>query len=280
MPRTEQVSVTVAGVMTTGVDLGAQPARTAVAVIEWHPESAEITEMRVGVDDRAIVELAASSNRVGIDCAFGWPDEFVDYVRAHQRGAHPDPATRGIDGRRLLAYRETDRAVRTLTGRLPLSVSTDRLGLTAMRCADLLAAFADAGSVVDRSGTTGRLVEVYPAASLRLWGVDVAGYKTRPDDRRRAAANLRSAAPWLRLDAATAILLEQSDDALDATVAALTARAHTLNGTHRPPDAAIERARREGWIALPSRPLAELGPSQPRPAPYSSPNTLEGTPPS
>ncbi|MAB81678.1 hypothetical protein [Microbacterium sp. UBA3394] len=37
------------------------------------------------------------------------------------------------------------------TGRWPLSVSTDRLGLTAMRCAGLLGRIADKGGTVDRS---------------------------------------------------------------------------------------------------------------------------------
>ncbi|MCK6079817.1 DUF429 domain-containing protein [Microbacterium sp. EYE_5] len=244
--------------ITTGVDLAAQPARTALAVIAWRGDHAELEHLQLGADDDTIVRLSRDSARVGVDCAFGWPDEFVAYVTANARGDAPHPDHRGLDGRRRLAYRDTDRAVQTLTGRLPLSVSTDRLGLTAMRCADLLAAFGAAGDTVDRSGLTGHLVEVYPAASLRLWGVDVTGYKTDAAARVRATANLLDHAGWLRVDTAQRALMEASDDALDAAVAACVARAHAVGATHPIPEDARARARREGWIALPDGPLARL----------------------
>lgn len=249
--------------ITTGVDLAAQPARTAVAVVDWRGWGAELTTLRLDNTDDDIVGFAAGSTHVGVDCAFGWPDDFVAYIAANARGEAPAPDLRGIEGRRLLAYRETDRATHRITGRLPLSVSTDRLGLTAMRCADLLAGFADAGDVVDRSGATGRLVEVYPAASLRLWGVAVSGYKTDAAARSTATANLLAAAPWLAVTPGQRALMETSDDAVDAVVAALIARAHALRATHPVPPAALDRARREGWIALPSTPLAGLDPTRP-----------------
>jgi len=249
-------------VITTGVDLAAQPARTAVAVVDWRDGGAELATLRLDNTDDDIVGLAAGSAHVGVDCAFGWPDDFVAYVAANARGDAPDPDLRGIGGRRRLAYRETDRATHRITGRLPLSVSTDRLGLTAMRCADLLAAFADAGDDVDRSGATGRLVEVYPAASLRLWGVDVAGYKTDAAARPTATANLLATAPWLDVSPPQRALMEASDDAFDAVVAALIARAHALHATHPVPPAALDRARREGWIALPATLLADLDPTR------------------
>ncbi|MFI8633356.1 DUF429 domain-containing protein [Microbacterium sp. NPDC077663] len=248
--------------ITTGVDLAAQPARTAVAVVDWRAAGAELTTLRLGNTDDEVVRLAHGSARVGIDCAFGWPDEFVAYVAAHTRGEPPHPDLRGITGRRRLAYRETDRAIQSRTGRLPLSVSTDRLGLTAMRCADLLAAFADAGDTVDRSGATGRLVEVYPAAALRTWRVDVAGYKTDAAARVRATANLLAAAPWLTVSPEQRGLMEASDDPFDAVVAALIAGAHAQGATHPVPPAEADRARREGWIALPTGPLADLDPAR------------------
>lgn len=248
--------------ITTGVDLAAQPARTAVAVVAWGADGAELTTLRLDNTDADVVRLAQGSAQVGIDCAFGWPDEFVAYVSAHTRGEPPHPDLRGIAGRRRLAYRETDRVIQSLTGRLPLSVSTDRLGLTAMRCADLLAAFAETGDNVDRSGATGRLVEVYPAAALRTWRVDVTGYKTDAAARVRATANLLDRARWLTLSPAQRALMEASDDAFDAVVAALIARAHALRATHPVPPAHADRARREGWIALPSTPLADLDPTR------------------
>jgi hypothetical protein len=53
--------------------------------------------------------------------------------------------------------------------RRPVSVSTDRLGVTAMRCAHLLHRWSN-GQHIDRTGP-GRFVEVYPAAALVRWGL-------------------------------------------------------------------------------------------------------------
>lgn len=59
----------------------------------------------------------------------------------------------------------------------PLKVSADRIGATAMRCAFLLAALEAEGVEIDRSGRTGAVVEVNPAAALTRWRLPFAGYK-------------------------------------------------------------------------------------------------------
>lgn len=76
----------------------------------------------------------------------------------------------GHDWRRQLAFRRTDEPVRAATGLVPLSVAADRIAHPAMRCAGLLARLALEGQPVDRSGS-GVVVEVYPAASLKQWGL-------------------------------------------------------------------------------------------------------------
>ncbi|MDI6943374.1 DUF429 domain-containing protein [Microbacterium barkeri] len=243
--------------LTIGVDLAAEAQRTAAAGIEWTDGSARLTSLAVGIDDVQIVALAQGADVVAIDCAFGWPAEFVAFVSAHERGEMSPRSLSGRDWRRRLAYRHTDRAVREVTGRWPLSVSTDRLGMTALHCAELLAAFEAAGERIDRSGA-GRLVEVYPAAALRLWGVQTAGYKTQPDARMRAAESLLGLAPWLDVDDGQRDLLGRSDDALDALAASLNARAHALGHTLPVPDELRTVAQTEGWIALPTAPLDSL----------------------
>ncbi len=125
----------------------------------------------LGAQDELIVDLAAEVDAIGIDCAFGWPDDFVEFVGRHARGERVDLSRDdGMDWRRRLAYRETDRDVAARTGHRPLSVATDRLGLTAMHCAALLDAISDRIGPVRRSGS-GRVVEVYPGAALRVWGL-------------------------------------------------------------------------------------------------------------
>jgi hypothetical protein len=248
---------------TAGVDLAAEPRRTALALIHWvpgtgtTPGAAHLTELQLGVTDSTIVDAAARVHKVGIDCAFGWPMEFVQFVAGRTAVDRPHPeADGGIDWRRTLAYRETDRAVRQRTGRWPLSVSTDRLGLTAMRCAGLLDRIEASGVPVDRAGTA-RVVEVYPGASLRLWGLHTAGYRTEPAVRAALLKRVLTDAPWLNVGA-FAPLMVSSGDAFDAVVAALAARSAASGLADIPPLHLRERARVEGWIALPTGALGEL----------------------
>lgn len=243
--------------LTAGVDLAAESKGTALAVVEWGSSSAIVHALDVGVDDEQIVAAAADTSKIGIDCAFGWPDEFVRFVAAHsRRERNPSGPEGGMSWRRTLAFRETDRVVREKTGRWPLSVSTDRLGLTAMRCAGLLERLGDSGLSVDRAGS-GAVVEVYPGATLRLWGLDTTGYRTDPSSRRRLLRDLQAAAPWFDV-AGSATQMVASGDAFDAVVASLASRSAALGLYDPPPQESRERAQREGWIALPTRPLGEL----------------------
>ncbi|MCC4909229.1 DUF429 domain-containing protein [Microbacterium sp. cx-59] len=242
--------------LTAGVDLAAQSKGTALAIIDWQ-SSATVVDLRLDVDDARVVDAARRVGKVGIDCAFGWPDEFVRFVHAHANDAADSRTVDGgIEWRRTLAFRETDRDVRRRTGRWPLSVSTDRLGLTAMRCAGLLARIAEAGIPVDRAGS-GRVVEIYPGASLRLWGFATAGYRTDPEDRRRLLRTIQDAAPWLDVGDFEPAMIS-SADAFDAVIAALAARSAARGTSSAPPADVSALAAREGWIALPEGPIADL----------------------
>ncbi|GAA1145538.1 DUF429 domain-containing protein [Nesterenkonia lutea] len=242
---------------TAGIDLAAESRRTALAVIEWSPDSACLQQLSLHADDPIITEATAEVAKIGVDCAFGWPDEFVAFVTDHANLAHPRAVDGGIDWRRTLAFRATDRHVHQLTGRWPLSVSTDRLGLTAMRCAGLLGRLAASGRVIDRSGRGGAVVEVYPGATLRMWRWESKGYRTDPQVRRSLLRQMRREAPWLDLGT-HAQLMEESSDAFDAVIAALAARAAAVGRYHLPLSEHQERAEREGWIALPTCTLGDL----------------------
>jgi predicted nuclease with RNAse H fold len=246
--------------LTAGVDLAAEDKGTALAVIDWSGRAATLTALSLGVGDAAIADAATAVDKLGIDCAFGWPDEFVSFMVAHADHESVDaPAVDGgMDWRRTLAYRETDREVRAKTGRWPLSVSTDRLGLTAMRCAGLLGRIQARGVDVDRSGR-GVVVEIYPGASLRLWGFDTAGYRVSAEARESLLAQVLDAAPWLDLNG-HADLMVRSGDAFDAVIAALASRSAVLGHSDAPRPEQLARARREGWVALPTQPLAALAP--------------------
>lgn len=234
--------------MVLGIDLAASPATTALARLD----GATLTHLEVGVDDDRIVELADGTTKIGIDCPLGWPRAFVEFVTNHQAGRPTAPADT-IAARRALAYRDTDLWVAAHHPPLrPLSVSADRIGHAAMRAAGLLARLGE----TDRSGAA-RVVEVYPAASLQRWGLPFRGYKGA-DAVELRSASVSALAAVFDLGPHAALCLA-SDHALDAVVAAASARAVQVGRATRPDDRRLAAARIEGWIAIPTGELAELG---------------------
>lgn len=236
--------------LTAGVDLSAEPQGTALAVVEWLSESAILRELQLGVSDEPILEIASRVDKVGIDCALGWPEDFISFMTAQKDFSALPEFDGGMDWRRQLSYRETDRHTREVTGRWPLSVSTDRLGLTAMRAAGLLSKLARSGVAIDRTGA-GLIAEVYPGATLRLWGLDTQGYRTSVDIRAELLARLRQSAPWFELGDYEELMVS-SCDAFDAVVASLASRAVAVGSYSQPSEEHRARAAVEGWICLPS----------------------------
>jgi predicted nuclease with RNAse H fold len=249
---------------TVGVDLAAEPAGTAVATIDWSGSGsagrATVRDVVLGADDDRLLDCVLAADKAGIDCPLGWPAEFVAFVVAHHDGHVLAPAAlTGRDWRRRLAYRGTDVAVREVTGRWPLSVASDRIARPAMRAAGLLARLARLGCPVGRAGE-GVVVEVYPAGSLRQWGLPHRGYKGRDNAEQldRLVDRVLDAAGWLSLGVHEG-LCRSSDHALDAVIAAMTAYAAARGLTTRPGPDQLGLARTEGWIAVPTGPLAALG---------------------
>jgi predicted nuclease with RNAse H fold len=246
--------------LTVGIDLSSDPARTAACAVAWRDGHATVDALEMGLDDGALHErirrVDAAGGVTGIDAPFAWPVPFREAIDAHARdGSFPadyrDPR---------LQFRATDLFVAgPPIGRRPLSVSTNLIGVTAMRCARLLHEVGlRRGAPVDPAGADG-IAEVYPAAALVAWGgraagLDPQGYKTGPA---AAAARGRLVAalagwPWLALPAAAAEACARSDHALDAVLAALAARAAQRGLTHAPQsDEQRALAAVEGWIHVP-----------------------------
>ena len=245
--------------ITVGVDLAAEAKRTAVAVVQWSGRNAWLTDLVVGADDAVILEAAAAGDKVGIDCPLGWPDDFVEFINAHH-GHERVPTSVDLEARRPLRYRATDQwLVDESLGR-PLSVSSDLIGVCAMRAAGLLAAMTQSGIEVDRSGVSGRVAETYPAAAVRQWDLANGAYKgaAKATALGEMLDRLKRGLPQLDLGEHEA-LCRKSDDAFDALMCALVARATTQYRCTFPiPAGLAQRAKREGWIAVPNCHLFEL----------------------
>lgn len=238
---------------TLGIDLSSQDADTATCIINWSDGHATVTEpILERSDDAKLLEQIGRVDKVGIDVPLGWPRSFVDAVNGYshldlwpKQYLHSDnPAYR---------YRTTDLWVEALWAskgvkKWPLSVSTDRIALPAMRAAALLSKLPP----VPRDGSL-KIVEVYPAAALRSWGFKYEGYKgpEHRAERETLVNEFLQQTWWLTVPDVEAERCRQNDDAFDALIAALVARATLCELTHEIPEEHADVALHEGWIAVP-----------------------------
>src|SRR5262249_14932764 len=201
------------------------------------------------------------ADKVAIDAPFGWPDEFVEAVSAHRnRVGWPGSGEDQDLYRFQLSFRATDRRLIERGSRRPLSVSTDLIGVVAMRCAFLLDRLAARGEPVDRAGS-GKVLASYPAPALTTWGLSPIGYKRRVGAARppELLARLEQGLGGIELTIQQRELASSDHNCFDALVCSLVARA-AAQGLTQPPDPGDEadRATREGWIHVPTNPLPHL----------------------
>jgi len=231
--------------ITVGIDLAAQAENTAACSILWRADVAEVQQITCNLNDADLLELVKTGNKVGIDVPLGWPSAFVQAVSNHQLFL-PWPT----NTTRELRYRKTDLFVIDKTGYHPLSVSTDRIGVASMRVASLMTRME---GPIERSGS-GILVEVYPAAALTRWDFDPHGYKGKKgkEIRQRLVADfVQRTRGWIRIPETSLGDCLESDNAFDALICALIARANDVGLTEPVPLDLSARANTEGWIALP-----------------------------
>lgn len=244
---------------TVGIDLSADPTKTAVCVIEWRKGGkGKISHLRKGTkqepwDDEDLLELINDADKTGIDAPFGWPLPFIEEVKKWMGKANPKKPFVG-DTFEPYRLRQTDLQIKK--PRRPLSVSSDRIAVTAMRCARLIAATGDE----DRTGVEGKLMEVYPASALSHWKLMAEGYKDGKRQQRETLVadlgkRLKKVCP---MDPKAVEECQKHHDCLDALVAALVVRAFQLDQTSRPdPDQELA-ASKEGWLHVPTCQLSEF----------------------
>ncbi len=261
-----------------GLDLASAPQRTGVALIVVRARGTErraratLAGENFVASDEALIDLVTNDDVVGLDAPLGWPVDFLQAITAHHAGDRWPDVAEGDERRRdSLRFRRTDLYVRRLElGSSPLSVSSDLIGVVAMRAALLQSAWTHSQTRAEPRDGTGRVVETYPAAALRQWrfleprGVRYKGgaKKSREGEEsvRRSMLNEIAARSetWLEIDPALRDAALRSDHVFDAVICALVALAAKAGLTHRPPPEEREAARREGWIHVPTGEFEDL----------------------
>ena len=97
-----------------------------------------VVAVEVGATDDDLVTAMSEATKTGIDCPLGWPVKFIDFIGRHQHD-HVEVVQElaAREWRRQFSYRVTDLHVREM-GIQGLSVSTDRVGVTTMRCGAIM----------------------------------------------------------------------------------------------------------------------------------------------
>jgi predicted nuclease with RNAse H fold len=254
--------------LTLGIDLAVADEGTAACSIHWEAGRGVITNLTSTWSNDELRELIGEADWTGIDTPFSWPVRFRKALSDH-----------GIDGGWPADYRSsgyqlrtTDVFVKKIACR-PLSVSTNLLGITAMRCARLLQEIGEQRG--KRLSLTGEdhIVEIYPAASLIAWGGAAAGFNHKGYKNGTGAKEARAQLvlsllmetdQWLDFTPECQQACIDSHDVLDSLIAALTTRTAQLGMTHEPEtDDQRTLSAIEGWIHVPEPgTLALLGGSE------------------
>lgn len=125
--------------ITAGVDLAAQPERTAIAIIRWTDSRAVLEDVACSAGDDAILQVVQRAGKTRIDCPFGWPAAFVRFVASHH-ASHLSVRPDGPGSRRSLTMRRTDLFVHERLHLTPLNVSADRIAHVALHPARQMSA--------------------------------------------------------------------------------------------------------------------------------------------
>jgi len=228
-----------------GVDLASQPKRTSLAVIE----AGRVVMLISEATDDTIIEHATGAHGVGIDAPLGWPDAFVETITAHH-GHESIPA----HDPRNLRLRRTDVITHERSGKQPLSVSTDLIGVVALRAIRLLERLSGVGAA--RDGSAG-VYETYPGSAVAIWDLVTSSYKPKTATDQRAAI-VGALSTHLDLGGFDDQMIANDDD-LDAVLCAAVAGLAASGATFVPDSDDVSLAQREGWIHIPSEPITSLG---------------------
>lgn len=78
--------------LTVGINLRAQPSRTWSAAIAGENGKAELVSLQHGLSDNEVVDLSMQATIVGVNCPFGWPRLFVEFLTIYPAGYAAYPA--------------------------------------------------------------------------------------------------------------------------------------------------------------------------------------------
>lgn len=181
---------------------------------------------------------------LAIDAPLGWPLSLGASLVNHNAGGMLD-----VEANNLFR-RETDRFVKKMIGKQSLDVGADRIARTAHAALKIIEelrmmAGRDIHMAWKENEVIGlKAIEVYPAATLKCYGIVSSGYKDKEKKQVRKEI-LNELKKHIKISR-DIDLMENNADALDSAVCLLSAKDFLVGNVYFPED--FNTARKEGWI--------------------------------
>ena len=235
-----------------GVDCATNPKDVGIALSELI-DTLEILEVHAGTSGpwkkvaEWLSELPGQSVLIALDAPLGWPIPLREALEGHSAGNPVENCPNAM------FRRETDRHIRQYVGKQPLDVGADRIARTAhaaLKGLNGLRASIDspirlAWNASDLTGIS--VIEVYPAATLKAYGMHYEGFKKKSDpSHRRVREEIIRGIPEIELSGDARSVALDNSDGLDAVVCILAATDFVRGEAMKP--VRPEVAHREGWI--------------------------------
>lgn len=233
-----------------GIDCATLPGKRGVSLALFD-ERCSIESAEAGLSDAELVEMLIQCKQRGgrvllaLDAPLGWPEPLGRRLAPHKAGQSlPEKA-------HSLFRRETDLFVKRTFNMQSLDVGADRIARTAHSALELLGTFRKGtGSQIalaDHENFHGiSVIEVYPAATLSVYGLQSRAYKNSEAVQARIAILNGLEGLGIRISQSARLNATESADALDAIVCVAAGMDFLKGDAHPPEDPAL--ATKEGWI--------------------------------
>ena len=262
------------GIFLIGVDCATEPNKTGLARAEFDGEGCSLLDVKMGSNRlrpaSQICEWISddSPTLIALDAPLGWPDSFGNKLTRHKAG-------QPIKGTCLETFfnRETDRIVHKYVnkckGNKPFEVGADKIARASFVALEIIENVRRSQKrekldvLVSRPRNLpnrkipslkkgAQAIEVYPAATLKMYGYTYEGYKKNSEKNKQNREKiLDSLSGYFQsgIKECHRDCMLKKADALDAVVCIL-AGLDFLKGKARGPESALERTRaeKEGWI--------------------------------
>jgi predicted RNase H-like nuclease len=234
-----------------GVDCATQKKNTGLSFAVYKEGRCYLQKSQTAIGERSVAETIASwlagyeSFLLAMDAPLGWPARLGEKLHVHTAGET-------LDGEANSLFRRmTDKYVKEKIGKTPLDVGADRIARTAHTALSTIGELRKlTGLELDMAWDPTKtirssVIEVYPAATLKTYGMIYSGYKDTDKSaiRREMVSQLKQ---FMEIDESLEEAMVADADILDSALCVLAGVDFLEGRVHVP--ANLELVRKEGWI--------------------------------